>query len=276
MNNICLICNNMCKNYKNWNNYKIFICDECSFSYIKTKEAQNDEVFSISHKSFYNRSIIRDNERTELFKKKIVKKRIAVYEKILKKKPVNILEIGCGTAVISDGFSKYGIDYTGIELDKNMYNFALSKSRNVIYGDFLKKSFKKKFDILFASQVVEHIDEPNTFFNKCNEVLSKDGILHIDVPNDRSLISYIRKIFKNSEYYGAIRPPYHMRAYSSNSLKKLFIKNNFFNIRIFSKFNLDRTYGQIVESIPYKIRLLFRIQQLTGMNSLLVGLAQKK
>ena len=73
-----------------------------------------------------------------------------------------------------------------------MYNFALSKSRNVIYGDFLKTSFKKKFDILFASQVLEHIDEPDTF-NKCNEVLSKDGILHIDVPNDKSLISYVRK-----------------------------------------------------------------------------------
>jgi 2-polyprenyl-3-methyl-5-hydroxy-6-metoxy-1,4-benzoquinol methylase len=135
---------------------------------------------------------------------------------------------------------------------------------------------KKKFDILFASQVVEHIDEPNIFFKKCNEVLKKDGILHIDVPNDRSLISCLRKIFKNNKYYGAIRPPYHMRAYSSNSLKKLFLKNNFYNIKTSSKINLDRTYGQLVEKLPFKIIFLFRLQQLIGMNSLLVGIAQKK
>ena len=35
-----------------------------------------------------------------------------------KRKPLNILEVGCGTAVSSKGFLKNGIDYTGIEFDK--------------------------------------------------------------------------------------------------------------------------------------------------------------
>ena len=55
--------------------------------------------------------------------------------------------------------------------------------RNVIFGDFFKNLILKKFDVLFASQVVEHIDNPNIFFNKCFEVLNNNGILHIDVPN---------------------------------------------------------------------------------------------
>ena len=272
----CLICKNKCTNFKKFNQYEILICDDCSFSYIKTNNAKSDEVFSKSEKNFYDRSIIRDMERSELFAKKIAKKRINVYKKILKKKPSSILEIGCGSAAISDGFLDNSVNYTGIEFDLNMYKFAISKSRNVVYGNFLTTNFKQKFDVLFASQVVEHIDEPNIFFNKCNEVLSKDGILHIDVPNDNSMISYIRKIYSNKNYYGAIRPPYHMRAYTSKSLKKLFLNNNFYNIKTFSKFNLDRTYGQIVETIPFKINLLFRLQQITGKNSLLVGLAQKK
>jgi 2-polyprenyl-3-methyl-5-hydroxy-6-metoxy-1,4-benzoquinol methylase len=278
INESCLICNNQALNFKNWNRFKILICDKCLFSYIKIDKDQieKEEVFSPSEESFINQSILSDKKRRDLFVNKIVKNRIRAYEKILKRKPLNILEVGCGTAVISDGFLLNGVQYTGVEFDKNFYNFAKSKSRNVVYGDFLKTNFEKKFDILFASQVVEHIDEPNIFFKKCNEVLKKDGILHIDVPNDRSLISCLRKIFKNNKYYGAIRPPYHMRAYSSNSLKKLFLKNNFYNIKTSSKINLDRTYGQLVEKLPFKIIFLFRLQQLIGMNSLLVGVAQKK
>ena len=272
----CLICTNTCSNYKNWYEHKILICDDCSFSYIKKNKAKINEVFSISDKAFYDRSIVRYKERRELFLQKIVKNRISIYEKILKKKPLNILEIGCGTGVIADGFSQNGIEYFGIELDKNMYDFARKKSKNIFYGDFLNTNFKKKFDVLFASQVVEHIDEPNIFFKKCNDVLEKNGILHVDVPNDGSMVSFLRKIFKNKKYHGAIRPPYHMRAYSLKSLNKLFLRNNFYNIKTFSKFNLDRTYGQIVETIPLKIALMFRLQQLTGMNSLLIGMAQKK
>ena len=275
INDSCLICSHRSQNHKNWNNHKIIICDQCSFSYIDTSKPQEGDVFSPSEKSFIDRSIENDKERSNLFTQEIVKNRINVYEKILKRRPLNILEIGCGTAVMSDGFSNNEINYSGIELDKNLYNFAKSKFRNVFYGDFLKTNFEKKFDILFASQVVEHIDEPNFFFKKCNEVLNENGILHVDVPNDKSLISRLRKIFKNDKYYGSIRPPYHMRAYSANSLNKLFEKNNFYNIKTFSKINFDRTFGQLVKKVPFKIVLLFRLQQLSGMNSLLVGLAQK-
>ena len=263
---------------KNWNEHKILICTECSFSFIKTNKGQKkkEEVFSPSEKSFINQSIIGDKKRENLFAYKIVKNRIYVYEKILKKKPLNILEVGCGTAVISNGFLQNGIDYTGVEFDKHFYDFAKSKSRNVIFGDFLETNFEKKFDVLFASQVLEHIDEPNIFFKKCNEVLNENGILHIDVPNEHSMISYLRKIFKNNKYYGAIRPPYHLRAYSPISIKNLFLRNNFDNIKTFSKINFDRTFGQLVLKVPFKIAVLFRLQQLTGLNSLLIGIAQKK
>jgi 2-polyprenyl-3-methyl-5-hydroxy-6-metoxy-1,4-benzoquinol methylase len=276
INEDCLICEKKITISKNWNSYNILICKECLFSFIQIKKIVKDEVFSPSEKKFYEKSISGDEKRSNLFIQKIVKNRINSYEKILKRKPLNILEVGCGTAVMSKGYLQNGVEYTGIEYDKNIFNFAKSKSRNIIFGDFLTHNFKKKFDILFASQVVEHIEKPDIFFKKCNMILNKNGILHIDVPNDHSMISYLRKAFKNNEFYGAIRPPYHMRAYSPKSLKKLFIKNNFYNLKIFSKINFDRTYGQLVDDVPLKINLIFRFQQLLGMNSLLVGLAQKK
>ncbi len=272
----CLICNEEIKSFKDWNNYRINICKSCKFSFIKTEKVEKNEVFSPSEKKFYENAISGDSDREKLFTNNIVKNRINFYEKLLKRKPLNILEVGCGTAAISNGFLKNEIEYTGIEFDENIYKFAISKSRNVIFGDFLKTNFKTKFDILFASQVVEHIEEPKIFFEKCNEVLNKDGILHIDVPNDMSMFSYLRKFFKNNQFYGAIRPPYHLRAYSPISLQNLFLKNNFYKVKTFSRINFDKTFGQLVVKVPLKIALLFRLQQLTGLNSLLVGIAQKK
>ena len=67
-----------------------------------------------------------------------------------------------------------------------------------------------------------------------------------------------------------------MRAYTSVSLNNLFLKNNFHKLKIFSKINFDRTFGQIVIKVPFKIAFFFRLQQMTRLNSLLVGIAQKK
>ena len=144
----CLICNTETRNFKNWNNYRINICETCKFSFIKTSKADNNEVFSPSEKKFYENAISGDKEREKLFTNNIVKNRINFYQKLLKRKPLNILEVGCGTAAISEGFLKNGIEYSGIELDENIYKFAISKSRNVIFGDFLKTNFKNKFDVL--------------------------------------------------------------------------------------------------------------------------------
>jgi hypothetical protein len=62
INESCLICNNQALNFKNWNRFKILICDKCLFSYIKIDKDQieKEEVFSPSEESFINQSILSD------------------------------------------------------------------------------------------------------------------------------------------------------------------------------------------------------------------------
>ena len=67
INDSCLICSHRSQNHKNWNNHKIIICDQCSFSYIDTSKPQEGDVFSPSEKSFIDRSIENDKERSNLF-----------------------------------------------------------------------------------------------------------------------------------------------------------------------------------------------------------------
>ena len=48
-------CENECKNYKQWNQHKILICKNCTFSYIHSTKSQVEDVFSPSEKSFIDK-----------------------------------------------------------------------------------------------------------------------------------------------------------------------------------------------------------------------------
>lgn len=78
-----------------------------------------------------------------------------------------ILDIGCGDGHLM-GWINYGGEYkvVGIDINKDDLKIAktrLTKDKTVIYQDLLlmdltkKMHFKKKFDVVLCSQVVEHL-----------------------------------------------------------------------------------------------------------------------
>ena len=90
------------------------------------------------------------------------------------------------------------------------------------------KEIEEKFDIITAHQVLEHVENPITFINQILRILRPGGILHLEVPNNLSITSSLRKISPILSYdYGFIQPPMHMRAYSSYTIKQLFEKKIF-------------------------------------------------
>ena len=48
----CLICNEETRTFKDWNNYRINICETCKFSFIKITKAEKNEVFLHQKKNF--------------------------------------------------------------------------------------------------------------------------------------------------------------------------------------------------------------------------------
>ena len=49
-------------------------------------------------------------------------------------------------------------------------------------GDFLTYAFPRKYDVIVAHHVVEHIADTAAFFNKSSEVLNPGGMIDIRVP----------------------------------------------------------------------------------------------
>ena len=90
-----------------------------------------------------------------------------------------ILDVGC-----YDGFLLSHIDAAekfGIDVD------VLKKYPNIQYieGDFMEYDFKdKKFDRIFAFDVLEHVKEDKKFLEKSIQLLSTEGMAILSTPSE--------------------------------------------------------------------------------------------
>jgi len=108
-----------------------------------------------------------------------------VYEEhILKyfKDGLSVLEIGCGDGYflkyLTENFKDlevYGIDTSKIAIDYAKEKFNISCD----VKDFNTLNCNKKYDIVMSHQVIEHLENPETFAAKCSKFLKPDGILII-------------------------------------------------------------------------------------------------
>lgn len=100
-----------------------------------------------------------------------------INSKIRIKKTDKILEVGSGIGGVYSYLQKDFPNYIGIELDKDAVKF----SNNYFHTDkFINKPLEevknKKFDKIFAFEVLEHLENPLESIVDIYNLLSKDGV----------------------------------------------------------------------------------------------------
>ena len=184
--------------YKN-NHISLSRCKKCDFVYLdhqltKLQDLYNENYWkgenNISHKlESYNQS---QNFR--------IKKTISIIKKYSKNKTVCILDVGCGNGLFMKSAKSF-FEVSGIEFDKKMEHSVIDKNLDIRYGKFEKMTFKKKYDIVFLSHVIEHLPNPNLYLKKIHQILKPSGLLFILCPNEiDSIFSRISNISFISKY----------------------------------------------------------------------------
>lgn len=109
-------------------------------------------------------------------------------EKIINdKKHVSVLDIGCGQGIQGRFMSDYGKEVTGITIsDEDGYDGRCWK--NVIKADFLTVELEQKYDIVWASHILEHIMDVEGFLRKMKEAVAPGGCLALTVPRENSIL----------------------------------------------------------------------------------------
>ena len=92
-----------------------------------------------------------------------------------------VLEIGCGTGTypILNKSIFLDISYTGIDFNKSAIQYCKNNSNfEFICGDLLKLDFPKKFDLVFAHAVVDHVYDIDAFIKKMIDLSNNFVYIH--------------------------------------------------------------------------------------------------
>ena len=76
----------------------------------------------------------------------------------------------------------------GIDVQKERVNSLKNDVYNVEYGNVYSYKPNRKFDVIFAGDILEHLSNPDMFFNNMKSIMNKNTILIIITPNCYSSI----------------------------------------------------------------------------------------
>ena len=117
------------------------------------------------------------------------------------------LDIGCGGGILSEPLSRLGARVTGIDASESSINVAKQHSiksrleinyRCITTTDLLKnekEKFLNKFDIVIASEVIEHVNERKVFLSDISKLCRSGGLVVFTTINKSFLGIILGKFF---------------------------------------------------------------------------------
>ena len=128
----------------------------------------------------------------------------------------SLLDIGCSSASFLDLAKNRSFKTYGIELNKSEFEVANKKGHRV-YNDLLKNiNFDTKFNVVALWDVFEHIKDGENCLKEIKDVLSKNGLIFLQIPSSDSLAAKIMK--EECSMFDGLE---HVNLYGKKTIKKL-------------------------------------------------------
>lgn len=107
----------------------------------------------------------------------------------------SILEFGCDDGYMTSMIAGVAGDLTVVDGSELFINKLQARMPNVTCINSLFEDFKsdKKFDYIFASYILEHVNDPQNCLSIMKNLLTDNGLLFVAVPNARALSRQIAR-----------------------------------------------------------------------------------
>lgn len=226
---------------KNWSNLEKISKKRVFFPYHRCKCGLLRNKYFINKDSLkYLYSDMKENIHSNDTEKNDIKTKLGyldhLKETFVNKKNFNVLEVGADNGSFQRLISKhfFKINLTAVEPNKKMH-IKLKKSSEKVYTELKKLPKNKKYDLIVAIHVFDHIPNFIQFLKLLKSKLKIGGHIFGVVHNEKSLMA---KILKNKWPAYCLQHPHLFNHYSLDlafkklKLKKKFIKKtiNFFNL----------------------------------------------
>lgn len=205
------------------NGYTIFYCDVCDLTFASPMEAATKEWYENS--PIYN-SVDATSSYKYVNTDIRIKKLISILKNIHPDK-IKLLDVGCGEGKLLASLKDYGIsNLYGVDINSRSVLKAKERGlENVFQKNFsqLTEAFpENSFDCIVCFEVLEHSSEPLKLLNDIRQLLKKDGLLFLTVPNLNRLPAF----FDEDLGY----PPHHLTLWSTKAIKRALEMSGFHSI----------------------------------------------
>lgn len=226
----------------------------------------------------FTNSLLDQSEAVKERQRVLARNRSRIYSRALINSgtPLRILEIGCGSGGLGVAFTELGHSYLGIDIDQRVIDAGKLTGANVVQGDFMDFEHEGEFDIVFFSQVLEHMTMPTDFMRKVASHLADNSIVHADVPNHDALAGLpSRYLGVRGMRFGAIDWPHHCSAFNARSLRALSELLPEMKVDVFTATPHHDTWGQAGDP-RFKEKSYFAASKILDKKSLLVLFGTRK
>jgi 2-polyprenyl-3-methyl-5-hydroxy-6-metoxy-1,4-benzoquinol methylase len=199
-------------------------------------------------KYYQNQSGNYRNEYTSdeytFFKNKEIRK-IHILENQLNLSKSRLLDVGCGEGFSLNHFHALGWEVLGIDFS----NYGIIKNnpemeKFFIDGDLIENMKllqvqDKSFEVITLNNLLEHVVDPDYTIDLALELLTSDGVLIIEIPND---FSNYQSFLKENEFINEdfwIAYPDHLSYFTKISLNNLLSAKNMTEVFSLSDFPID-------------------------------------
>lgn len=152
----------------------------------------------------------------------------------------SVFDIGFGFAQALLYFKNKGLTVSGLEPSNEGVAYARENDIEAIHGGIeCFDLVRNKSEVVLLLNVLEHLREPEqTLVNIKDKILTSDGMLVVDVPNDFNDFQTVANTeYDLNEWW--VHPPNHINYFSHDSLQKLLEGCDFKIVDCTSSFPLD-------------------------------------
>ena len=199
-------------------------CEKCEIA------VRNEIDMPLSGTNIYDERWAKSqgNEKYNFRRAIFVQKQIRLLDGI-----TTVLDIGCGTGILVNILSHSGYIVDGIDTSPEAIEFAKSCRK----GNFYLASIgcfrgKYKYDLVIATQLVEHLRNPEVLLVNVKKLLNPGKYVYVETPN---LYSWNKGSIWRRRIGGMFYGTDHRVSYTSKSLIRLLRDNNFDIYKVFTR-----------------------------------------
>lgn len=136
-----------------------------------------------------------------------------------------ILEVGCGYGYFLKAALDAGYDAYGVDLSPSAVKFAEERYPGRVYCGFVEEIPEiqsEKYDVIFASHLIEHVTDPAAFLHTASGLLNPGGLVVMVTPNIGSLLSRV-----SGSRWVSFKIPEHVSYYDHKTMTELLRRTSF-------------------------------------------------